>query len=313
MHENAHKQASSSILFGIGLFLLGLILFVFPPHALSAGGTPLTGYGWSDNIGWISFNCSNTSSCGTSDYGFVVDPGGNMSGYAWSDNIGWISANNADTAGCPTAPCSAKISPADGSMSGWLKAIGNGGGWDGWISLSGPGYGPILGSGGTFSGYAWGSTVVGWVDLQYARTAFLCIPSINPATCTADRTGLDNGCAITTCTFPPPTYGCDAGVVPNACKTPPAPTGSITTSPRIVRSGQTVQVLWNVTNANAASCLVTGSNGDSWAGRASSLPSGQVSGPITSQTIYTLHCNGQFIGTFNAQTTVNIAPTFNEK
>lgn len=49
----------------------------------------LAGYAYSPNIGWISLNCSNTSSCGTTDYK-VTNSSGTLSGYAWSENTGWL-------------------------------------------------------------------------------------------------------------------------------------------------------------------------------------------------------------------------------
>ena len=61
------------------------------------------GWAWSENIGWISFNCYNDydgdgvreSHCidkgYSSDYGVNIDDStGLFSGYAWSGNIGWI-------------------------------------------------------------------------------------------------------------------------------------------------------------------------------------------------------------------------------
>src|SRR3990167_5453921 len=51
-------------------------------------------YAWGENIGWISLNCSNTSSCGTVDYGVSNDSHGNLTGYAWGENTGWISFDN---------------------------------------------------------------------------------------------------------------------------------------------------------------------------------------------------------------------------
>ncbi|MES3032331.1 MAG: hypothetical protein V4699_03780, partial [Patescibacteria group bacterium] len=51
------------------------------------------------------------------------------------------------------------------SVVGWAKAISNGGGWDGWISLAGTGYGVTLPST-SFSGYAWGGDVVGWMSFD---------------------------------------------------------------------------------------------------------------------------------------------------
>lgn len=150
----------------LALFVAGIALsalFAQPHNALSqSGSASLTGYAWSDTIGWISFSGSN--------YGITVDNNGKLSGYAWSDNIGWISANDADLAGCPSNPCTAKFN--NSQLNGWMKALAGGssgsGGWDGWISLSGSGYGVTKSSVGVVSGFAWGSTVVGWVDFSYA-------------------------------------------------------------------------------------------------------------------------------------------------
>ena len=125
----------------------------------------ITGWGWSDNIGWISFNCENTNSCNYISYGVKSDNQGNVSGYAWSDNIGWISFNKNDVSGCPSGTCKIKITGS--SVDGWAKALSaDANGWDGWINLkTNPSYGiSYTQQTGFFSGYAWGSNVVGWVD-----------------------------------------------------------------------------------------------------------------------------------------------------
>lgn len=102
------------------------------------------------------------------NYGVRISPltgTGYFSGYAWSSNIGWISFNSGETASCGGG---AQIDWATGVVTGWAKALAaNGSGnWDGCISLSGssPSYGVTL-SGRNFSGYAWGGDqVVGWID-----------------------------------------------------------------------------------------------------------------------------------------------------
>ena len=90
---------------------------------------------------------------------------GDISGYAWSNKVGWISFNASDLVGCPSGVCSAKIgngieSFENGSkkLSGWAKILSN----DVWISLSGEvdnfqqtKYGAILHSDGSISGFAW--------------------------------------------------------------------------------------------------------------------------------------------------------------
>jgi hypothetical protein len=88
-------------------------------------------------------------------------------------------------------------------------------------------------------------------------------------------------------------------------------TGHLQLVPNIVKQGESTHVHWNVSNAQ--SCTVTGTNGDSWTGEAS--PSnGQTSGPITSQTTYTLACTAY--GTnpnINESRTVNVAPSYQEQ
>lgn len=131
-------------------------------------GFNLSGYGWSDNVGWISFSCLNTNSCGTSNYHVSVAGNGDMSGYAWSDNVGWISFNESDLGNCPITACKPKLN--GNQVTGWAKAISaDYFGWDGWINLKGssPSFGVSFDPGTKkFSGYAWGSDVVGWIDFN---------------------------------------------------------------------------------------------------------------------------------------------------
>jgi hypothetical protein len=130
------------------------------PATAHASGDAITGYAWSDNIGWISFSGTAADS---SPYGVVVGADGTLSGYAWSDNIGWITFG--------ANACGAQAAMVAGALSGFAQAVGaDNQGWDGCISLSGasPAYGVTL-SGNTFTGYAWGSDVVGW--LSFSGTA----------------------------------------------------------------------------------------------------------------------------------------------
>ena len=61
----------------------------------------LTGWAWSDAVGWISFSCKNPETGGTSPdysctqslYGVKINANGDFSGWAWNDVIGWISFN----------------------------------------------------------------------------------------------------------------------------------------------------------------------------------------------------------------------------
>ncbi len=68
------------------------------------GNGNLSGWAWSDAIGWISFDCHNSETGGSSPnyscgpggvtYGVKVDNvSGEFKGWAWNDAIGWISFN----------------------------------------------------------------------------------------------------------------------------------------------------------------------------------------------------------------------------
>lgn len=152
----------------VSLFLLdGLSKIYIDSTNRAVAGTEhsLSGYAWSDNIGWVSLNCTNTNSCGSGNYGVSVDNGGNFFGYAWSDNIGWVSFNSSDTAGCPQAPCTAKVNRgSNGQVTGWARALSASGGWDGWIELGGPWASSLTFNLNNSTGYSWGSDVVGWLS-----------------------------------------------------------------------------------------------------------------------------------------------------
>jgi len=134
----------------------------------------VSGYAWSENIGWISFN--NTTGGGATNYGVDIEPDGVFSGYAWSENIGWISFNEGELSGCPTAPCQAKLDFGTKEISGWAKAVAGSNGWDGWIKLRCEGaecatsnYGVWLDnsvSPNELRDWAWGSDVVGWISFN---------------------------------------------------------------------------------------------------------------------------------------------------
>ena len=168
------KKITLVIIFAIIFF--GIISFNqdeknFHQIKVNAGDSHnMSGYAWSDNIGWISFNCLDEDTCGTVNYGVNVESNNDFSGYAWNDNIGWISFNSSDLTGCPKGSCKAKL--VGGSLEGWVKALSaSDNGWDGWISLSTQPSGSItyevtLEDNSEFSGYAWGSDVVGWIDFN---------------------------------------------------------------------------------------------------------------------------------------------------
>jgi len=123
----------------------------------------ISGWAWSENIGWVSFSCENCDSdsngyvdsgaCGgdnsstfSIDYGVDMDiNSGVLSGYAWSENIGWVSFNYSETGAPPGSPdysssgYIARTSTSTFEASGWARALAASstysGGWKGWIKL----------------------------------------------------------------------------------------------------------------------------------------------------------------------------------
>ncbi len=156
---------------------LALSLFFVGGSVSASTAHNVTGYAWSDTIGWISFN--NTNHTGTVSYGVNIEEDGNLTGYAWSSNIGWI---HFDPSGpFPSGSYSAKVDLSTKELGGWARACSvftsgcsgslsaNTGGWDGWISFSGssPDYGVFVDDNGKFQNYAWGGgTVIGWISFS---------------------------------------------------------------------------------------------------------------------------------------------------
>lgn len=144
------------------LFLFGAKFF--PASAGSEHN--LSGWAWSENIGWISFNSANQGT--GANYGVNVASNGRLSGYAWSEHIGWITFNQNELVGCPQTPCRADFDENTDQVTGWARALANGGGWDGWISLSGSNYG-VSANQCDWQGWAWGSDVIGWINFSGAN------------------------------------------------------------------------------------------------------------------------------------------------
>ena len=113
---------------------------------------------------------------------------GLFSGYAWSENIGWVSFNQFQLTGCPSGSCEARYDSATDQVSGWARALAapeagiNSGGWDGWIKLRGNLYGAwiediAVPNPDEFRNWAWGGDdapgvapegdeVIGWVSFN---------------------------------------------------------------------------------------------------------------------------------------------------
>lgn len=146
------------------LFVLGLFI---SQSVLAGTEHNISGFAWSDSVGWISFNCTDAD-CAY-NYGVNIDPAtGLFSGYAWSENLGWISFNSTDLAGCPDGNCAAKINAQNKEISGWAKIISN----NGWMKLRGAdnqgnAYGLFWNNTTQeLEGFAWSSDDLGWLSFN---------------------------------------------------------------------------------------------------------------------------------------------------
>jgi len=166
------------LIFIVGFLLIGKKNFK-SSQVKAAAGDNVSGWAWSENIGWISFNCTtdpDSGPCVSSNYGVNIDEvTGNLTGYAWSENIGWIHFD--PTGAYPETPAySARLDLVTNEFKGWARALAYGGGWDGWIKMAG-----IATDGSSYGvvrnicdieGWAWGSDVVGWIDFYDVTTTF---------------------------------------------------------------------------------------------------------------------------------------------
>jgi hypothetical protein len=321
-----------SFLYGISSFHLN--------KAEASTQAPLTGWLWSETIGWIDTNCQNQSGAGCSTFGLTIDSvSGAITGYAWSENIGWVSANHADVLYCETNYSGSDAVITGSAVTGWLRAVAgntsNSGGWDGCINLSGITY-----SSGSFSGYAWGDMNVGWVDFSLARSTFNTCPVGDVYTCvdplTIKDTHTDASCTptITTTSCTAPQF-CSTGL--STCQTPtpgPFSNENLSVKPNLIPKNATTTVFWGIVNVVTDSCRVTASDtnviplASPWAHNFSATATCPVkftsSGntgcqssltipSITQPTTFTITCtdfNGQ---PFTQTATVNLLPDYQER
>jgi len=175
------KKQFKILILGIGFLSLLIILSLIIVHqsiSLASSTREFSGWAWSENIGWISFNSDSDGS--PIEYAVSIDiSNGKFSGYAWSENIGWISFNESDTGAppsndpCPDPSCIAKAIPSgqlgnsDVPIYGWARALAHDGGWDGWIRFDhGKSDEVYIDKDGNLHGWAWGGEVIGWISFN---------------------------------------------------------------------------------------------------------------------------------------------------
>lgn len=196
---------------GFACFLLailissGIIFYKFQgDYEIAEAGAShnVSGFAWSDNYGWISFNSTDCDTDGdgvyegvgesggpapagcpvsgsVNDYGVIIDPAtGDFSGYAWSSNVGWIdfAPSSPPSSPYPGPPLSsANYNRVTEDVTGWAKILALGD--DGWLKLrkfssdSGADYGVTISSvTDEFSGWAWNGNNndagVGWISFN---------------------------------------------------------------------------------------------------------------------------------------------------
>lgn len=262
------------------LLIAGIFIyqsFNVQPEGVEAavGANELTGFAWSSNIGWISFNSEDLVGT-TTDFAVSINPTNKkFSGYAWAETIGWI--NFGPSGPYPESPAHEGKLQNNDQVEGWARAVGNGDGWDGWIKL---------GDGGSdndwvgndnaqvwldtntceLRGFAWGGDVVGWIafnsdDLPGSPAFAVNLPQdfcVQPPTVDITANGSD---------------------------------GPLTVAP-----GETVTIAWTSTDADSCSVSPTG-----WSGT-----SGSQDEVILSSINYTAECTNA-AGSDSDSVTINLS------
>lgn len=310
------------IVFG---FLMAVIYFGLAIANVQALSVPfeLHGYAWSNNIGWISFNCANNNSCAISDYKVEVDSAGYFKGYAWSDNVGWISFEPNDVSGCPSGICRAAFNPDTGDINGWARMVSceSNPACGGWISLNSKncdlnnnGYidaacggqdnssTPIIAynvninpASGIGSGWAWSDEVIGWISFNSNNCDIDGNVFIDSGNCGGDN--------ITTPIIPYKVYTLSDG---QSSAEEIRANGSI--SSVTINEGESVTLSWTLLNVTSPSPASAPSD-SIWNNTIVSLPSGSSTPLIPLlTTIYAINYTDNQGQAASASVTVNVIP-----
>lgn len=302
-------RAFLSLIFAFAVFFFGASSASAASYEITGWGwgadnNIIQGYGPTvAGLGWISF--SNKSDGTAIPYGvFVNTATGDFSGYAWSSNAGWVTFNAAEMQKCSTNPgdncvvtgpspkahlnttfnpITGAITGGTGNVTGWARACSvfvsgcsgtvrpdnQTGTWDGWISLSGTGYG------------------LNAMTLSPTTMKFLGPTSAPPCpSCFAwgGGTGSDTGFG-----WGINLGGLDVSLVPNSVP----PLLSFWADQTTLVGSQTTLLHWITGGPGLVGCTAGGTD-IGWSGPKLTAPTvrSQSIGPLASSKTYTLQCFG---------------------
>jgi hypothetical protein len=118
----------------IFLSLLIIIVSFFVLSTQAQAASNVKGWGWSSNIGWLSFSSENHPGNGAGVYSVTLATTsgsniGRFGGHAWSPNIGWVSFNPTDVVNCPSSGvtplsgCDPVVNMDTGNVTGWARVL----------------------------------------------------------------------------------------------------------------------------------------------------------------------------------------------
>lgn len=188
---NSFNKGNLKRIFIFGFSVIAIFIFYFFSFNLVNSGSEhnMSEFAWGaengGGMGWLSFN--STDGGGSVNYGVNIDASNNLVGEAWSSNYRWLKFGGlSDFPPGGSDKVNARFAGNSKNLIGWARfcsaaknpatcqgteSNSSNGGWDGWVSLSGesPDYVIKLLDNNTFSGYAWGGDVVGWIDFSKVK------------------------------------------------------------------------------------------------------------------------------------------------
>ncbi len=122
------------------LIVAGVTTFSFFVWQVSADKNhKISGYAWSENIGWVSLNCYNqgiSDKCAQTDYGLDFNKlTKEFFGWAWSEYGGWLCFGQTCEQNAPDGSPAKVLMTSHGLLSGFAKWINLNN--EGWLSLRG--------------------------------------------------------------------------------------------------------------------------------------------------------------------------------